>query len=66
MHRKQNRIVMLEERRVQYVSKERRKIEDELLFFLRKYKFLSARFKNTKDFDDMIDDIVEELKKEDY
>lgn len=48
----------------EYVSKERRKLEKELLLYLRKYRFYSSRFKNISDLDGIIDDIVNDLKKD--
>jgi len=46
----------------EYVSKKRRQLEKELLFYLRKYRFFSSRFKNTEDLESIINEIVEELK----
>ena len=46
----------------QYVSKKRRQLEKELLFYLRKYRFFTSRFKNIKDLESIIDEIIEELK----
>jgi hypothetical protein len=48
----------------EYISKERRKIEKELLFYLRRYRFFSTRFRNINDFDSIINNIIEELKKD--
>lgn len=48
----------------EYVSKERRKLEKELLMYLRKYRFYSSRFKRISDLDIIIDEIVKELKKD--
>jgi len=48
----------------EYVSKERRKLEKELLMYLRKYRFYSARFKKISDLNTIIDEIVNELKKD--
>jgi hypothetical protein len=46
----------------EYVSKERRKIEKELLFYLRRHRFFASRFRNIKDFDAIINEIIEQLK----
>jgi hypothetical protein len=46
----------------EYVSKERRKLEKELLFYLRKYRFYTVRFKHIEDLDSIINEIIEELK----
>ncbi len=46
----------------QFVSKERRKLEKELLFYLRKYRFFRSRFTYKEDLDWIISQIVEELK----
>ena len=46
----------------QDVSKERRKLENELLFYLRKYRFFQSRFTHKDDLDWIITQIVEELK----
>ncbi|SCD21752.1 hypothetical protein PSM36_2963 [Proteiniphilum saccharofermentans] len=46
----------------QYVSKERRKLEKELLFYLRKYRFFQSRFTHKNDLGWIISQIVEELK----
>jgi len=48
----------------EYVSKERRRLEKELLMYLRKYRFYSARFKRISDLNTIIDEIVNELKKD--
>lgn len=48
----------------EYVSKERRKLEKELLMYLRKYRFYSTRFKRISDLDSIIDEIVKELKRD--
>jgi len=48
----------------EYVSKKRRQIEKELLFYLRKYRYFSSRFRYIDDLDSIINDIVEELKKD--
>lgn len=45
-----------------YVSKERRQLEKELLFYLRKFRFFSVRFKQIDDLNKLIAEIVEELK----
>lgn len=47
----------------QYVSKERERLEQELLFYLRKSRFFRCRFTYKEDLDKIISDIVEELKK---
>lgn len=44
------------------VSKERRRLEKELLFYLRKYRFFQSRFTHNSDLDWIIAQIVEELK----
>ena len=46
----------------EYVSKKRRKIEKELLFYLRKYRFFASRFRDIRDFDAIIYELIEELK----
>ena len=46
----------------EYASKERRKIEKELLYYLRNYRFFESRFKNIEDFNSIINGIIEELK----
>jgi len=48
----------------EYVSKERRRIEKELLFYLRKYRYFSSKFRYIEDLDFVINDIVDELKKD--
>ena len=48
----------------EYVSKERRRLEKELLMYLRKYRFYSARFKRIDDLNGIIYQIVNELKKD--
>lgn len=48
----------------EYVSKERKKLEKELLFYLRKYRFYKNRFKNISDLESVISDIVNELKRD--
>ena len=48
----------------EYVSKERRKLEKELLMYLRKYRFYSARFTRLDDLNKIITQIVDELKKD--
>jgi len=48
----------------EYVSKKRREIERELLFYLRKYRFFASRFRDIRDFDAIINEIIEELKKD--
>ena len=45
-----------------FVSKERRKIEQELLYYLRNYRFFESRFRDIRDFDSIIDGIIEQLK----
>ncbi len=45
-----------------YVSKQRRMLENELLNYLRRYRFFASRFKYISDLDNIIKDIVEELK----
>jgi len=46
----------------EYVSKKRRNLEKELLYYLRKYRFFSSRFRNIKDLESIINEIIEELK----
>jgi hypothetical protein len=46
----------------EYVSKKRRKIENELLFYLRRYRFFASRFRDIRDFDAIIDEIIGQLK----
>lgn len=46
----------------EYISKERKRIEKELILYLRKYRFYSMRFKNINELDQIINDIVNELK----
>lgn len=46
-----------------YVSKERRQLEKELLFYLRKFRFFSMRFKQIDDLNKLIAENVEELRK---
>lgn len=46
-----------------YVSKERRQLEKKLLFYLRKFRFFSMRFKQIDDLNKLIAENVEELKK---
>ncbi len=48
----------------EYISKERRRLEKELLMYLRKYRFYSARFKKISDLEKIIDEIVNELKRD--
>jgi len=48
----------------EYVSKARRRLEKELLIYLRKYRFYSSRFKRIDDLDGIIHQIVNELKKD--
>ena len=48
----------------EYVSKERRRLEKELLLYLRKYRFYSARFTRKDVLDNTINDIVNDLKKD--
>jgi len=49
----------------EYISKKRRQLEKELLYYLRKYKFFSSRFKYIEDLDSIINEIIEELKTDD-
>jgi hypothetical protein len=46
----------------EYVSKKRRQLEKELLYYLRKYRFFSSRFKHIEDLESIINEIIEELK----
>jgi len=46
----------------EYVSKKRRQLEKELLFYLRKYRFYAVRFRNIEDLESIINEIIEELK----
>ena len=46
----------------EYVSKERRRIEKELLFYLRRHKFFASRFRHIEDYDAIINELVEQLK----
>jgi len=46
----------------EYVSKKRRELEKELLYYLRKYRFFSSRFRHIEDLESTISEIVEELK----
>lgn len=68
MHNKQKFIIFALSKKInrnimpQYVSKERRKLEKELLFYLRKYRFYKSRFTYKDDLDWIINQIVEELK----
>lgn len=48
----------------EYVSKERRRIEKELLLYLRKYRFYASRFKRLNDLDTIINEIVNKLKRD--
>ena len=48
----------------EYISKERRRIEKELLLYLRKYRFYASRFKHLNDLDSIINEIVNELKRD--
>ena len=48
----------------EYISKERRRIEKELLLYLRKYRFYASRFKRLNDLDSIINEIVNELKRD--
>lgn len=48
----------------EYVSKERRKLEKELLMYLRKYRYFSVRFTRLQDLDEIINEVVNELKKD--
>lgn len=45
-----------------YVSKKRREIEKNLLFYLRRYRFFSSKFEDSRDLDAFINDIIEQLK----
>jgi hypothetical protein len=47
-----------------YISKERRKLEKELLLYLRKYRFYATRFKKLGDMESIINEIVNELKRD--
>jgi len=47
---------------MRYVSKERKKIEQELLYYLRNYRFFESRFRDIRDLNAIIYNIVEELK----
>jgi hypothetical protein len=47
-----------------YISKERRKLEKELLLYLRKYRFYATRFKKLSDLESIINEIVNELKRD--
>ena len=49
-------------KKMKYVSKERRKIEQTLLYYLRNYRFFESRFRNIEDFNSIIDGLIEELK----
>ncbi len=46
------------------ISKERRRIEKELLFYLRRYRFYASRFKRLNYLDSIINEIVNELKRD--
>ena len=46
----------------EYVSKKRKQLEKELLYYLRKYRFFASRFKHIEDLDSIINEIIEELK----
>jgi len=46
----------------EYVSKKRRQLEKELLYYLRKYRFFSSRFKYIEDLESIINEIIKELK----
>ena len=46
----------------EHVSKKRREIEKELLFYLRRYRFFASRFRDIRDFDAIINAIIEQLK----
>jgi len=48
----------------EYVSKKRRQIEKELLFYLRKYRYFTTKFRHIEDLDSIINEIVEELKRD--
>jgi len=45
-----------------HVSKERKKIENELLFYLRNHRFFASRFRYIEDYNAIINDIIEKLK----
>ena len=45
-----------------YVSKERKKIEQELLHYLRNFRFYESRFRDMRDFNAIIENLIEELK----
>jgi hypothetical protein len=48
----------------EYISKERRRVEKELILYLRKYRFYASRFKRLNDLDTIINEIVNELKRD--
>ena len=48
----------------EYISKKRRQIEKELLFYLRKYRYFTTKFRRIEDLDSIINEIVEELKRD--
>jgi hypothetical protein len=56
------RLIIKKQETVRYVSKERKKIEQELLYYLRNYRFFESRFRDIRDLNAIIDDIVEQLK----
>lgn len=45
-----------------YVSKERKRIEQDLLYYLRNYRFFTSRFRDARDFESIINGLIEELK----
>ncbi len=47
-----------------YVSKERKRLEKELLMYLRKYRYFKSVFRFQTDLDDIINQIVQELKRD--
>jgi len=47
---------------MRFVSKERKRVEKELLYYLRNYRFFSSRFKDIRNFNAIIDEIIEQLK----
>ncbi len=47
-----------------YVSKERKRLEKELLMYLRKYRYFKSVFRFQPDLDDIINQIVQELKRD--
>lgn len=47
-----------------YVSKERKRLEKELLMYLRKYRYFRSVFSYQYDLDQVITEIVNELKRD--